>query len=194
MSFSVIAALGNPGPEYISTRHNAGWILLDALAQKVGAVWKEEKRFSVSVAKVTFGNANVFLVKPQSFMNESGPPLTKFLHFHQIPASDLVVCYDDIAFEPGLMRLTQGGSDAGHNGVASCIQHLGNDFIRARLGIGPKKHPAQDLADHVLGKIPDDDFARLRQSLPDFIHGLEILISQGLPAAQNFTNRKNNSL
>ena len=194
MSFSVIAALGNPGPEYISTRHNAGWILLDALAQKVGAVWKEEKRFSVQVAKVTFGNANVFLVKPQSFMNESGPPLTKFLHFHQIPASDLVVCYDDIAFEPGLMRLAQGGSDAGHNGVASCMQHLGNEFIRARVGIGPKKHPAQDLADHVLGKIPDDDFARLRQSLPDFIHGLEILISQGLPAAQNFTNRKNHSL
>jgi PTH1 family peptidyl-tRNA hydrolase len=194
MSFSVIAALGNPGPEYSSTRHNAGWILLDALAQKVGAVWKEEKRFSVSVAKVTFGNTSVFLVKPQSFMNESGLPLTQFLHFHQIPVSDIVICYDDIAFEPGLMRLAQGGSDAGHNGVASCIQHLGNDFTRARVGIGPKKHPAQDLADHVLGKIPDDDFARIRQSLPDFIHGLEILISQGLPAAQNFTNRKNHSL
>lgn len=193
MSFSVLAALGNPGQEYIATRHNAGWILLDALAQKVGAVWKEEKRFPVAVAKVTFGNAPLFLVKPLSFMNESGPPLANFLRFHQIPLSDIIVCYDDIAFEPGVMRLTQGGSDAGHNGVASCLQHLGPDFIRARIGIGPKRHPAQDLADHVLSKIPDDDYARLQKGLPDFIQGLEILISQGLPAAQNFTNRKTNS-
>jgi PTH1 family peptidyl-tRNA hydrolase len=190
MSFSVIAALGNPGREYSSTRHNAGWILLDALAQKAGAEWKEESRFPATVAKATFGGATLFLVKPLTFMNESGVPLANFLRFHRLELNSMVVLHDDIAFEPGQMRLTQGGSAAGHNGVASCIQHLGEAFIRSRIGIGPKRHPSQDLADHVLGKIPDADLALILKNIPDFILGLETLISRGLPAAQNITNRK----
>ena len=190
MLFSVIAALGNPGKEYIATRHNAGWIILDALAQKAGAEWKNEGRFPAHVAKTTFGGRLVFLVKPQSFMNLSGEPLAAFLHFHRLTAAEIVVLHDDIAFEPGQMRLSLGGSAAGHNGIASCIQHFGETFLRARLGIGPKRHPAQDLADHVLGKLPTDDLTRLQQATPDFLFGLETLISHGLPAAQNLTNRK----
>jgi PTH1 family peptidyl-tRNA hydrolase len=190
MVFSVIAALGNPGKEYIATRHNAGWIILDALATKAGAEWKHESRFPAAVSKTTFGGRQVFLVKPQSFMNLSGEPLAAFLHFHRLPAAEMVVLHDDIAFEPGQMRLSLGGSAAGHNGIASCIQHFGEAFVRARLGIGPKRHPAQDLADHVLGKFPAEDLQRLHQATPDFLLGLETLISRGLPAAQNFTNRK----
>ena len=82
---------------------------------------------------------------------------------------------------------------AGHNGVASCIRHLGEQFVRARLGIGPKQYPGQDLADHVLGRFPDADLTNLTQRIPDFIKNLEILLSQGLPAAQNLTNRKSPS-
>ena len=190
MSLSVIAALGNPGREYSSTRHNAGWILLDALAQKVGAEWKEESRFPATIAKTTFGGSTLFLVKPLTFMNESGVPLASFLCFHHFELKSIVVLHDDIAFDPGQMRLTPGGSDAGHNGITSCIQHLGESFIRARIGIGPKRHPSQDLADHVLGKIPDADLALIQKNIPDFIQGLETLISRGLPAAQNITNRK----
>lgn len=190
MVFSVIAALGNPGKEYVATRHNAGWIILDALAGKAGAEWKDESRFPAAVAKATCGGRQVFLVKPQSFMNLSGEPLAAFLRFHRLTAAELVVLHDDIAFEPGQMRLSLGGSAAGHNGVASCIQHLGEAFVRARLGIGPKRHPAQDLADHVLGKFPAEDLQRLQQATPDFLLGLETLISRGLPAAQNLTNRK----
>ncbi len=190
MVFSVIAALGNPGKKYVATRHNAGWIILDALAHKAGAKWKAESRFPAHVAKTTFGGRPVFLVKPQSFMNLSGEPLAAFLHFHRLTASELVVLHDDIAFEPGQMRLSLGGSAAGHNGVASCIQHFGESFLRARLGIGPKRHPTQDLADHVLAKLPTDDLNRLQQATPDFLFGLETLISRGLPAAQNLTNRK----
>jgi len=193
MVFSVIAALGNPGKEYVATRHNAGWILLDALAGKAGAEWKDESRFPAAVAKATFGGRQVFLVKPQSFMNLSGEPLAAFLRFHRLTSAELVVLHDDIAFEPGQMRFSLGGSAAGHNGVASCIQHFGEGFVRARIGIGPKRHPAQDLADHVLGRFPSDDLQRLQQSTPDFILGLETLISRGLPAAQNLTNRKSPS-
>lgn len=190
MPFSVIAALGNPGREYSATRHNAGWIVVDALAQKAGAVWREESRFPASVARITFGGSSVHLLKPSTFMNESGVPIASFLRFHQIDPSQLVVLHDDIAFEPGQLRLSLGGSAAGHNGVASCIRHLGEGFVRARLGIGPKQHPGQDLADHVLGRIPPADLAALTERIPDFIQGLETLFSRGLPAAQNLTNRK----
>jgi len=193
MVFSVIAALGNPGKEYVATRHNAGWILLDALAGKAGAEWKDESRFPAIVAKAAFGGRQVHLVKPQSFMNLSGEPLAAFLRFHRLSAAELVVLHDDIAFEPGQMRFSLGGSAAGHNGVASCIQHFGEGFVRARIGIGPKRHPAQDLADHVLGRFPADDLQRFQQSIPDFILGLETLLSRGLPAAQNLTNRKSPS-
>jgi PTH1 family peptidyl-tRNA hydrolase len=190
MPFSVIAALGNPGREYSATRHNAGWIVADALASQAGATWREEGRFPAAVAKVSFGGSSVHLVKPLTFMNESGTALAAFLRFHRIELSELVVLHDDIAFEPGQLRLSLGGSAAGHNGVASCIRHLGEAFVRARLGIGPKRHPGQDLADHVLGRFPDADLAALTQRIPDFIQHLQTLFTQGLPAAQNLTNRK----
>ena len=148
---------------------------------------------SASVAKVTLGGSSVHLIKPLTFMNDSGSPLAAFLRFHRIELPELVVLHDDIAFEPGQLRLSLGGSAAGHNGVASCIRHLGEQFVRARLGIGPKKHPGQDLADHVLGRFPDADLATLTQRIPDFIKNLETLLSQGLPAAQNLTNRKSPS-
>ena len=193
MPFSVVAALGNPGREYAATRHNAGWIVIDALAAQAGATWKEESRFAASVAKITFGGSSVHLIKPLTFMNDSGSPLAAFLRFHRIELSELVVLHDDIAFEPGQLRLSLGGSAAGHNGVASCIRHLGEAFVRARLGIGPKRHPEQDLADHVLGKFPAADLAQLQARIPDFILGLETLFTRGLPAAQNLTNRKSPS-
>lgn len=190
MPFSVFAALGNPGREYSATRHNAAWILIDALVAKTGAAWKEESRFPAMVAKVSLGGNSVSLVKPLTFMNESGSPVAAFLRFHRLELSELVVLHDDIAFEPGQLRLALGGSAAGHNGVASCIRHLGESFVRARLGIGPKKHPEQDLADHVLGRFPDADLSALNQRIPDFLQSLQTLLSHGLPAAQNLTNRK----
>ena len=193
MPFSVIAALGNPGREYAATRHNAGWIVLDALAAQAGVAWQVESRFPAAVTKVMLGGSSVFLVKPQSFMNVSGEPLAAFLRFHRLDPAALVVLHDDIAFEPGQMRLALGGSAAGHNGVASCIRQFGEAFVRARLGIGPKRHPEQDLADHVLGKFPAADLAQLQARIPDFIHGLETLFTRGLPAAQNLTNRKSPS-
>ena len=187
---AVLAALGNPGAEYAATRHNAGWMVLDALAEKHGAAWKAESRFPALVAKANLPSGPAHLVKPLVFMNESGQPLAAFLRFHRIESADCVVLHDDIAFEPGVMRLTDHGSDAGHNGVASCIAHLGPAFLRARVGIGPKRHPAQDLADHVLGRMPEADRAALERATPDFIHGLHTLFSRGLAAAQNLTNTR----
>jgi len=187
---AVIAALGNPGADYAATRHNAGWLVLDALAEKLGAAWRAESRYPALVAKVDLAGKPVHLVKPLVFMNETGKPLAAFLRFHRIEPASCAVLHDDIAFAPGALRLTVGGSDGGHNGVRSCIEHLGPDFIRARVGIGPKRHPQQDLADHVLGRLPPEDLAALERAYPDFTHGLQTLLSQGLPAAQNLTNTR----
>jgi len=190
MPFSVIAALGNPGREYSTTRHNAGWMVIDTLAAQAKAEWRKEERFAAAHATVTFGSQSIHLLKPLTFMNNSGLPIASFLRFYRIEPSELVVMYDDIAFEPGQMRLSVGGSAAGHHGVESCLQHCGDGFVRARLGIGPKQHPSQDLASHVLGNFPAADLALFNQRIPDFLQGLTLLISRGLPAAQNFTNRK----
>ena len=187
---AVLAALGNPGAEYAATRHNAGWLVLEALAEKLGAPWRAEGRYPALVAKVEVGGNPVHLVKPLVFMNETGKPLAAFLRFHRIEPSLCAVLHDDIAFEPGILRLTVGGSDGGHNGIRSCIEHLGTEFIRARVGIGPKRHPQQDLADHVLGRLPPEDFAALERAYPDFNHGLQTLLSHGLAAAQNLTNTR----
>jgi PTH1 family peptidyl-tRNA hydrolase len=187
---AVLAALGNPGAEYAATRHNAGWLVLEALAEKLGAPWRAEGRYPALVAKVEVGGNPVYLVKPLVFMNETGKPLAAFLRFHRIEPSLCAVLHDDIAFEPGILRLTVGGSDGGHNGIRSCIEHLGAEFIRARVGIGPKRHPQQDLADHVLGRLPPEDLAALERAFPDFNHGLQTLLSLGLAAAQNLTNTR----
>ncbi|MBM3825782.1 MAG: aminoacyl-tRNA hydrolase [Verrucomicrobia bacterium] len=190
MSFSVLAALGNPGREYAHTRHNAGWMFIDALARQIGATWSDETRFPASVAKADFAGVPVHLVKPLSFMNESGAALVAFLRYRHVEVSNAVVLHDDIAFEPGQFRLSLGGSAAGHNGVASCIAHLGERFVRGRIGIGPKLHPGQDLADHVLGRMPETDLAAFQSRIPDFLQSLSVLLTRGLPAAQNLTNRK----
>jgi peptidyl-tRNA hydrolase, PTH1 family len=187
---AVLAALGNPGADYAATRHNAGWLVLDALAEKLGAAWRAESRYPALVAKVDLAGKTAHLVKPLVFMNETGKPLAAFLRFHRIEPALCAVLHDDIAFGPGTLRITVGGSDGGHNGVRSCIEHLGPAFIRARVGIGPKRHPRQDLADHVLGRLPPEDLATLERAYPDFTHGLQTLLSQGLAAAQNLTNTR----
>lgn len=190
MPYTVLAALGNPGREYAHTRHNAGWMLIDALARQSRAGWSDESRFPASVAKADFAGVSVHLVKPLTYMNESGSALSAFLRFRRSEPSEIVVLHDDIAFEPGQFRLSLGGSAAGHNGVASCIAHLGEGFVRGRIGIGPKLHPGQDLADHVLGRMPEADLAAFTARIPDFLQSLSVLFTRGLPAAQNLTNRK----
>lgn len=190
MPFTVFAALGNYGRQYVTTRHNVGWFIIDIMADKYKVKWTEESRFPVSLAQATLGNHSFYLIKPQTLMNESGEPIAKFLRYHKIPLSELVVIHDDIAFAPGQMRLTFGGSEGGHNGVGSCIEHLGSEFVRARIGIGPKTNPKQDLADHVLGKLPEADLYKIYDGSHDFLKGIELLITQGLPAAQNFIHHK----
>ncbi|MDO5427216.1 MAG: aminoacyl-tRNA hydrolase [Coriobacteriia bacterium] len=152
----VIVGLGNPGSEYEGTRHNAGWAALDALAPELGSTyWKDE-----CGAKVSHCKDEVFLVKPQSFMNLSGGPVKNVLEKYEAKVDDLIVIHDDMDIEPGSIRVRKGGSAAGHNGLKSLFEKLGTqDFVRVRIGIGRPSHngPYTDyVLDEPKGKAKED--------------------------------------
>ncbi len=189
MSIAVIAGLGNPGAEYLRTRHNLGFWLVDALAGEHGAVWKSEPRFRAEAARITVAGHPVWLLKPQTFMNESGLAVGPFLHFHKLPSHALAVVYDDITLPLGRVKVTVRGSDGGHNGITSLLAHAGSDFARVKLGIGGKPHPQMNLADHVLSRLTPDEESALAARLPDFLHGLQLLITDGPDEAMNQLNR-----
>ena len=166
----LVVGLGNPGAEYEATRHNAGFLALDAIAKAKGAS-PFRLKFHALVSECTIGEERVLLMKPETFMNLSGEAVGEAARFYKLPPESIVVLCDDISFAPGKMRIRRKGSAGGHNGLKSIIAHLGSDaFVRFRLGVGEKPNPAYDLADWVLGKFPKEDLAALTalsESLPE---------------------------
>ena len=159
---SLIVGLGNPGPEYAETRHNAGFRFLDAVLAGQAERLRPEGRFSGAAARLTIGGRPVWLLAPTTFMNHSGEAVSRFARFYKIPVEQVLVAYDEIDLPPGVVRLKQGGGDAGHNGVADVIAQLGSpDFWRLRLGVG---HPgsAAQVVSYVLKRAP-----RAEQELVD---------------------------
>ena len=142
MSISLVAGLGNPGREYELSRHNLGWAVLDAYASKHGLSWKNAPRFESVVARRELGpGRTLWLVKPQTFMNGSGRAVAAIARYSKIAPEDVAAVYDDLTIDLGLVKVSVSGSDAGHNGVASLMEHLGDGFARLRLGIGPRHPP-----------------------------------------------------
>jgi PTH1 family peptidyl-tRNA hydrolase len=190
MSFSLVAGLGNPGREYESTRHNLGWMVVDALARKHGLAWKHAPQFTAEVARWDAAGQTRWLVKPLTFMNASGRAVNAIARFYKVETPAIVAVYDEINVELGCVKVSNTGSAGGHNGVASLLEHLGNGFARYRLGIGPK-HPAQmDMADFVLGRFTPDQQITVSQKLDHYVSGLELLLSRGIEPAMNQLNRR----
>ena len=148
----IIAGLGNPDEKYQGTRHNVGFDVVDRLAEKY-QIAVDTKKHRALIGKGVIEGQKVLLVKPQTYMNLSGESIRSIVEYYKIdPEEELLVIYDDISLEPGVLRLRTKGSAGGHNGMKSIIKHLGGDtFPRIRVGIGGEKHPGQDLADYVLG-------------------------------------------
>ncbi|MDR3228667.1 MAG: aminoacyl-tRNA hydrolase [Puniceicoccales bacterium] len=187
---AIIAGLGNPGAEYADTRHNTGFRLLDALAATAGAAFTADSRMRGATAKAVFAGKTVWLVKPLTYMNESGRCIGPLLAFLKTPPAELLVIYDDITLAPGVPKLTTGGGDGGHNGIKSLLGHLPNTFARYRVGIGPKHWPTQDLANHVLGKLsPDEQIAHDAQR-ENHINNIKHWLLHGTAKAQNLINKK----
>lgn len=191
MFLSLVAGLGNPGRPYESTRHNLGWVVLDALAKRHGLRWRQSTAFEASVARWDLGPGRTrWLVKPLTFMNESGRAVGGFARFHKIDPAGIAAVYDDLTIDLGLIKVTTRGSAGGHNGVASLIEHLGSGFVRYRLGIGPKDPPQSELTDFVLGKFTPEQQLLINQKTDHYVLGLDLLLSRGVEAAMNQLNRR----
>jgi PTH1 family peptidyl-tRNA hydrolase len=132
-----IVGLGNPGRQYEKTRHNAGFLFLDALAQELGCTWSNESRFQGLFAEGNVANGRVMLLKPDTFMNRSGQSVGKIVRYYKILPEEILVVHDELDFNPGVVKLKKDGGHAGHNGLRDIIAHLGSkEFYRLRIGIG----------------------------------------------------------
>lgn len=192
MSVTLLAGLGNPGAKYAGTRHNLGFAVVDALAAAEGLSWKHEARFEADITRwnVRPGETR-WLVKPTTFMNESGRALRKLLDFHKLPAESLAVAYDEMNIELGRVKLSVDGSAGGHNGIASLLEHVGNGFLRYRLGIrSSARPPGMDIADYVLGKFSPSEQTIIDQNLKTFVEGARLLFTSSPAEAMNRLNRR----
>lgn len=152
----IIAGLGNPGAQYAKTRHNVGFVAIDYIAEKLG-VRIDRAKFHALVTEAKLGNVRVLLMKPETYMNNSGVAIGEAAAFYKIPPERVIILHDEISFEPGIIRIRRKGSAGGHNGLKSIIAHLASeDFPRVKIGVGKKPSPDYDLADWVLGKMPKD--------------------------------------
>ena len=175
---SLIVGLGNPGAEYAETRHNAGFRFLEALLSGADARLKHETRFSADVGRRAIAGAEVWLLRPATFMNHSGDAVAAFARYYKIPPGRMLVAHDDLDLSPGAVRLKIGGGDGGHNGLADVTQKLGTpDYVRLRIGIG---HPgaADQVVAYVLRRAPaaeqeliDAAIARAEAHIADIVQG-----------------------
>lgn len=185
----LIAGLGNPGKEYTNTRHNVGFVVVDAIAERLNLTWKLEKKRNAEVAQGNWEGQPIILAKPQTYMNLSGQALGSLAGYFKIPGTQIVTIFDDVTLPFGRIKISLQGGTAGHNGVNSLIQHLGNVFMRFRIGIGGKRHPEMDLADFVLEPFSADEKAQIDKLLPKFVDGVHLLIDKGAPYAMNILHQ-----
>ena len=184
ISFMVVG-LGNPGAKYEKTRHNVGFIAADAIAARLG-VKIDRARYNALTAEITLDGARGILMKPQTFMNNSGVAVREAARFYNIPPEKIIVLHDEISFEPGLFRIRRKGSAGGHNGLKSIIEHIGSqDFPRIKLGVGQKPHPDYDLADWVLSKMPEEDMNKFTDRLEDVYSSVRLIVGGDIDGAMS---------
>ena len=184
----LIVGLGNPGKEYERSRHNCGFRALDILAGKLNT--KVDKlKFQGLYTQTTYSGIQLYLLKPQTYMNLSGKSVVQLSAFFKIPPQRIIVLFDDISLAPGRLRVRAEGSAGGHNGIKSIIQELGSqDFPRVKIGVGAKPNPDYDLADWVLGSFSALDEKAMAVSLENAGQAALAIIDKGVPEAANRFN------
>ena len=184
----LIVGLGNPGKEYETTRHNAGFMVIDALAEKLGADVSEKKHKGLC-GKAVIGGQKCILLKPQTYMNSSGESIRAAADYFKIETEDIIVIYDDISLAPGQLRVRAKGSAGGHNGIKSIISEVGSQaFPRVKIGVGSKPHPDADLADWVLSGFSAQEEKALSGALDRAADAALCIIEKGVPEASNRFN------
>jgi PTH1 family peptidyl-tRNA hydrolase len=179
---TTIAGLGNPDDQYAQTLHNAGFWFVDAVARKHGGSFRYDKKFGADTCRINIQGQEVWLLKPQSYMNLSGGPVRGILDYFRLQPEHLLVVHDEIDLPPDTVRLKKGGGHGGHNGIRDVIKHCGADFMRLRLGVG---HPGEKdrVTGHVLKRGSRDVEAAVEKNIDNAIAVLPLLIDEGLNAA-----------
>ena len=194
-SVYAIIGLGNPGTEYQNNRHNSGFLFLDYLAKNYDFdEFKKKKNFTYSHSKTAFGGKNIYLIKPQTYMNLSGNAITECMSFFKIPKENIVVVYDDISLPFSTIRVRGKGSAGGHNGIKNIIQCLGSqEFARVKIGVSsPKQSPNGEdvLKDYVLGNFSPEQLTLLNnQVFSDVYDAIGYVLDGDLDTAMNKFNK-----
>jgi PTH1 family peptidyl-tRNA hydrolase len=185
----LLVGLGNPGAQYERTRHNAGFWLLDALAEACGARFKDDRRCQAELANLSLGGQALTLMKPQTFMNASGRAVASYASYFKVPVEAVLVAHDELDLAPGIVRLKRGGGHGGHNGLRDITAQLGANFARLRLGIG---HPGvgADVTGYVLGIPPATDRAAIDTAITRALDVLPAVIGGQFDRVMNQLNRR----
>lgn len=184
----LIVGLGNPGEKYAATRHNAGYIALDRLAQKENFEIKKIK-FKSLICDTVLSSKRCIIMKPTTFMNNSGEAVGECVNFYKIPPEKVLVVYDDINFDAGAMRIRKKGSDGGHNGMKSIIYHLNSDqFPRIRLGVGSKPSADYDLVSWVLSSFSESEKKALEGAVDNASEAIKMIVNGQIDIAMNKYN------
>jgi peptidyl-tRNA hydrolase, PTH1 family len=182
LALRVIVGLGNPGPEHLVTRHNAGFWFVDLLARRHGGEFRDYRKFSGETARITLSEREVILLKPTTYMNRSGLSIRQLSDFYKIAPEEILVAHDELDLPVGSVRLKQGGGHGGHNGLRDTIAHIGETFWRLRLGIG---HPGNkaEVIDYVLTRAPRAEEDLILETVGTAADVMPLLLEQGAERA-----------
>lgn len=181
----IIAGLGNIGKQYERTRHNAGFLAIDRIAEAL-CVKIDRAKFHATVGEASIGDTRVLLMKPTTLMNNSGVAVGEAAAFYKIPPERVIILHDEISFDPGVIRIRRKGSAGGHNGLKSIIAHLSSeDFPRIKIGVGKKPNPDYDLVDWVLGVLPAADLDRIAERFSDITAAVFDIVKGDIDGAMN---------
>ena len=182
LALRVIVGLGNPGPEHLVTRHNAGFWFVDLLARRHGGEFRDYRKYSGETARITLSEREIILLKPTTYMNRSGLSVRQVSDFYKIAPEEILVAHDELDLPVGSVRLKQGGGHGGHNGLRDTITHIGETFWRLRLGIG---HPGSkaDVIDYVLTRAPRAEEDTILETVSTAADVMPLLLEQGAERA-----------
>ncbi len=186
----IVVGLGNPGKTYDGTRHNVGFRVIDKFCSQLN-INVSKNKFDALCADVVINQKKILLMKPQTFMNNSGIAISEAMRFYKVPIENVIVIFDDISLPIGKIRIRKNGSAGGHNGIKSIISLCGSDkFPRIKVGVGQKPNQNWDLANWVLSKIPEEDLSNMDTAIKNSCIALEMIIEGNIDNAMNQFNRK----
>lgn len=188
-SIKLVAGLGNPGSQYAATRHNVGYWFIDELVRKYSAHFKKESKFKGEVAKIYVAGHDVWLLKPDTFMNLSGQSVSALARFYKIQPEEVLVIHDELDLDPGIVKLKSGGGHGGHNGLRDVSEKMGKTYQRIRLGIG---HPGNknQVSDYVLKKPSQDDRISIERAIDEALDVFELIVAGDSQKAMNELHSK----